>query len=74
MPERKAPDDEEILCAFRAAPELDAEQARRYVPELMDAIQPLADALCVDWASVLLAVLVATAALAPEDRRPFVFY
>eukprot|EP00973_Karenia_brevis_P065565 9114061-Karenia_brevis.AAC.1 len=33
----------------------------------MAASQPLADALCVDWPAVLLAVLVAVASLAPED-------
>jgi hypothetical protein len=66
-PEKKMPDDEDILRAFRACPELDVCQARIFVPAIMEAIEPLADALCVSWPSVLLAVLVAVASLAPED-------
>jgi hypothetical protein len=66
-PDKKMPDDEDILRAFRACPELDVCQARVFVPAIMEAIEPLADALCVSWPSVLLAVLVAVASLAPED-------
>ena len=61
-------DEEEILRAFRACPRLDVEQARQHAPDIMKSIEPLADSLCVAWPSVLLAVLVATASLAPEDR------
>ena len=65
--EPKKPDEEEVLRAFRACPELNIGQARTYVPEIMEAIEPLADSLCVCWPSVLLGVLVAIASLAPED-------
>jgi hypothetical protein len=60
-------DDEEVLRAFRACPKLDAARGRELLPDVMDAIEPLADSLCVDWPAVLLSVLVAISVLAPED-------
>jgi hypothetical protein len=45
----KEPSEEEILHAFRACPLLDLDKARQLIPEVMAAIEPLADSLCVHW-------------------------
>lgn len=65
---KRAPTEEEMLQAFRMSPQdPPVESARGHVPAIMQAIEPLAASLSVRWPAVLLAVLVATAALSPED-------
>ena len=60
-------DEDEISRAFLACPKLPVERARSLAPDIMMAMEPLADALCVQWTSVLLGALVGVASLAPED-------
>jgi len=42
-------DQEEVLRAFRACPDLAARKFQQLLPHVFQAVGPLADALCVTW-------------------------